>query len=49
MINFDKLKKILQTTEFLAILQKSLDAAIFYYIFIQEVRLSGIRASRGDS
>ena len=31
--------------DLLAILQKSLDRAIFLYIFIHEVRLSGVRAS----
>ena len=30
--------------DLLAILQKSLDRAIFLYIFIHEVRLSGVRA-----
>ena len=29
----------------LAILRKSLDRALFLYIFIHEVRLSGVRAS----
>ena len=31
--------------DLLAILQKSLDRAIFLYIFIHEVRSSGVRAS----
>ena len=31
--------------DLLAILQKSLDRAIFLYIFIHEIRLSGVRAS----
>ena len=31
--------------ELLAILQKSLDRALFLYIFIREVRSSGVRAS----
>ena len=31
--------------DLLAILQKSLDRALFLYNFIREVRLSGVRAS----
>ena len=31
--------------DLLAILQKSLDRAIFLYIFMREVRSSGVRAS----
>ena len=31
--------------DLLAILQKSLDRALFLYIFIHEVRLRGVRAS----
>ena len=31
--------------DLLAILRKSLDRAIFLYIFIREVRLNGVRAS----
>ena len=31
--------------DLIAILQKSLDRAIFLYIFIHEIRLSGVRAS----
>ena len=31
--------------DLLAILQESLDRAIFLYIFIHEIRLSGVRAS----
>ena len=34
-----------ETIDLLAILQKSLDRALFLYIFIHEVRLSGVRAS----
>ena len=33
--------------DLLAILQKSLDRALFLYIFIHEVRLSGVRPSIG--
>ena len=43
-------RRILQSSvrsaiDLLAILQKSLDRALFLYIFINEVRLSGVRAS----
>ena len=36
---------MMQTIDLLAILQKSLDRAIFLYIFILKIRLSGVRAS----
>ena len=35
----------LSTIDLLAILEKSLDRAIFLYNFIREVRLNGVRAS----
>ena len=35
----------LEAIDLLAILQKSLDRTLFLYIFIHEVRLSGVRAS----
>ena len=36
---------ILSAIDLLAILPKSLDRALFLYIFIHDVRLSGVRAS----
>ena len=39
------LDRLARQIELLAILQKSLDRAIFLYNFIREVRLSGVRAS----
>ena len=36
---------LVQRIDLLAILQKSLDRAIFLYNFIRKVRLSGVRAS----
>ena len=50
-VNFESFHVVLSrnendlTIDLLAILQKSLDRALFLYIFIHEVRLSGIRAS----
>ena len=37
--------KVRATIDLLAILQKSLDRALFLYSFIREVRSSGVRAS----
>ena len=33
-----------EALDLLAILQKSLDRAVFFYIFISEVRLNGVKA-----
>ena len=41
-VAFGKLRRLI---DLLAILQKSLDRALFLYIFIHDVRLSGVRAS----
>ena len=42
---FSRQFKDFEPIDLLAILQKSLDRAMFLYNFIHEVRLSGVRAS----
>ena len=39
------LRRHMQGIDLLAIQQKSLDRALFLYIFIHEIRSSGVRAS----
>ena len=39
------MERVRNSIDLLAILQKSLDRAIFLYNFIREVRSSGVRAS----